>query len=111
VREVVAGDPGLDAHVVQVPGVRSEARLDVAQAFAPRELGERHHVEVAPARERLNPFVALVPLHDTLEIPLRKVVHHLNENRPSLMHSSPPPVSKAETVAAELKRSRTFSHR
>ena len=111
VGEVVAGNAGLDAHVVQVPAVRRKARLDVAQAFAPRELRENHHIEMAPTRERLDPFVALVPLHDALELPLRKVVHHLTENRPPLMHSHPPPVSKVGTVAPELKRSRTFSRR
>ena len=111
VGEVVSRNAGLDAHVVQVPAVRRKARLDVAQAFAACELSERHRIEMAPTRKRLDPFVALVPLHDALELPLRKVVHHLTENRPPLMHSRPPPVSKEETVASELKRSRTFSHR
>ena len=111
VGEVVAGNAGLDAHVVQMPAVRRKARLDVAQAFAPRELRESHHVEMAPTRERLDPLVALVPLHYALELPLRKVVHHLTENRSPLMHSRPPSVSKEETVASELKRSQTFSYR
>jgi hypothetical protein len=96
---------------VQVAAVRRKARLDVAQAFAACELRERHDLEMAPTRERLDPFVALVPPDDALELPLRKEVHHLTENRAPLMHGRLPPVLKAETVASELKRSRILSHR
>lgn len=91
--------------------MRPPAPFDVAQAFATRELRGSHHIEVAPACERLNPLVVLVPLRDALELPLRQEVHHPTENQPSLMHNSPSPVSKAETAAAELKGSRRFSHR
>ena len=47
-----ARHPALDTHVVELVGLRSQARFDIAQAFAVGQLGERHAQILIEARER-----------------------------------------------------------
>ena len=72
-----AAEPG----VVQLRLQRPQARLDVAEALAVRQLGEGQTEQLVVAGERPEPARARVPLHASLEGAPGDDVHHLGEHR------------------------------
>jgi hypothetical protein len=72
---------------MQVPSVRFQACLDVAEALTSGQLRERKRVEVTPATEIAHPPVTAVTFDYTLKCPHWKIFHHLTEDQMTLMHT------------------------
>jgi hypothetical protein len=68
---------------------RAQARFDVAETLAKRELRERHAEKLVEARERTRSSIAAIPPDAPIELRLRQKVHQLSEYDPSGVH--PPP--------------------
>ena len=84
------GDAAANAHVVELVVLRAQAHLDVAQALAESQLGERHAQELVEAGEGLHPVVAAVAPHAAAKGLRRQVVHELREHESARMHGGIP---------------------
>jgi hypothetical protein len=72
--------------VVELLVLRAQARFDVPQTLAKRELGERHAKVLVHAGEALNLVVPAVPSNAALEYHRRQMPHELREDQFSRMH-------------------------
>lgn len=77
------------AHVVELRGLRREARLNVAQALAIGQLGERHGAILLGAGQRAHPPVAIVARDQPSEGAPWKEIHQLSEQRLAGVHVHP----------------------
>ena len=87
--ERTPGDPTAEARVVELGLVRAEARLDVAQALAERQLGVRHAEELIAAGETSDPIFAIVTSDTGIELVTRQEFHQLSEHDLSGVHREP----------------------
>jgi hypothetical protein len=72
--------------VVEPFGSGVQTGLDVAQALAIGELGERHAEELIPAGETPDAVIAAVALDASVEGIVRSEVEELSEEGPALVH-------------------------
>ena len=79
-------DAAAEPDVVQLRLEGAQARLDVAQALAVRQLGEDQTEQVVVAGERPEPARARVPRHAALEGAPGDDVHHLGEHGAARIH-------------------------
>ena len=79
------------AHCVELAGIGAQRGLDVAQAFAPRQLSERHHAKLLGAIHTAYPGVARVAFDNSRKTRPRHKLHDLCEQRLSDIHEHPPP--------------------
>src|SRR6185295_4214091 len=81
-----ATDIAADAQVIEPRALRTQAGLDVAQALAIRQLGERHAQELIEAAEAAHVEVALMLVDQPSErVPWRKL-HDLREHQLATVH-------------------------
>ena len=94
---------GAESHVVELGAERTQARFDVAQAFAVGQLGERHAEELIPAGEAAPSAIPVVAAYAAAEFAIRKEADQLGEYGAAEVHE---PLSAAsEVVPAVLRRS------
>jgi hypothetical protein len=79
------------AHMIQLAADGSEASLDVSQALAVGQLGERHGQKLVPAGEAAMVRVAPIPRNASLKLVPGQIIHDLGEHSLSGIH---PPLSK-----------------
>jgi len=79
----------------------SKTNFDVAQAFAPAELGERHGEELIRAGKAANPAVAAMALHAPLEFIVRDNLHDLSEKL-LVLYSMPTAYGKKRTSEFQI---------
>lgn len=84
----VARDSRPDAHVVELLRAGTQAGFDVAQALPIAELGESQGEKVVPAGKAAHPGIAPVAAHTLVKLPMRRMGHHLGEERLPLIHGS-----------------------
>jgi hypothetical protein len=77
---------GAKAHVVEPLGHGPQGRLHVPEALAEGKLRKGQREEMVPAGEATDSCIAIVALHTPLELPVRRVGHHLGEERFPLIH-------------------------
>ena len=75
------------AHPIEFGRVGREADGDVAQAFAPGELGKGHGAELLGAGQGAHPGIAFVPLHDARKAGPRNELHDLGEQGRASIHA------------------------
>jgi hypothetical protein len=69
----------------------AQARLDLAQALAERQLRERHAKELIQAAEPSDLEFAAIPLHASAKCAERQMLGQLCEYKLSLVHRAPRP--------------------
>ena len=74
--------------VVELGFLRVQARNQVAQTFAPRELRVGHTNEVAPCGEVPRPAVGLVLVDEVFEVSKRHEAQHLCKHRSTRVHAA-----------------------
>jgi len=92
------------AHVVELGGLRREAGLDVAQALAIGELGERHRPVLLGAGQRADPAVTVVAHDQPRERAPRQKVHELREQRLAGVHGRLPATTRGTVPARRSSR-------
>jgi hypothetical protein len=91
-------------HRVQLARVCRQARFDIAQALAPRQLRERHRSELLGTRQRADARVARVAIHDAREARPRHEIHDLREKCLASLHVHPPRKLSRRAYAASGNR-------
>ena len=81
-------DVAAEARVVELGLEGSQARLDVAEAFAEGQLRERQAKELIPAREAAGATVAAIPPHTRVEVVPGQEFHELSEHEFPGVHVS-----------------------
>ena len=76
----------------------AETRLDIAQAFAVRELREGHGQELIETAEGLHAVVAAVSRDALPKFRQRKMIHQLGKNGAASIHMSTPKVSRTKVL-------------
>ncbi len=101
----LARDSRPDPHVVELLGASTQTGFDVAQALAIGKLGEGQAQEVVPAGEAAHSGIAPVALHAALKLPVRRMGHHLREERLPwfIVHSHPRNHGRVTPEGAEFK--------
>jgi hypothetical protein len=82
--------------MVEPRSERAQADLDVAQAFAARQLGEGHAQKLIHAGEAAMTPLAPVAADAAMKFVSGKVVHHLGEDGAARVHA---PLSATEPLA------------
>jgi hypothetical protein len=85
--------------------LRCQARLDIAQRFAKRQLREGHRIELIQAREALDLVFAVVARHAAPKRGQRQMRHDLRENELALMHRQPKQDHPAMGSKSAVRRS------
>jgi hypothetical protein len=85
----VAGDIAADAHMIELSRLRSQARLDVAQAFAIGKLCKRHTEILIETRKRFDFVFASVPRYATTKRCPWQMFHDLREHQLAYVHRCP----------------------
>ncbi len=75
-------------HVVELGLHRTQAGLDVAQAFAVGQLGERQTKKLIPARKAAQFVIAAIASYAFTEFVARELIHQLCEDGPAKVHAS-----------------------
>ena len=96
-----ARDVAAESHVVELSAKRTQARFDIAQAFAVGQLGERHREELIPAGEAAQPAIPVVAAYAASEFTIRKEVDQLGEHGAAEVHE---PLSTASEVVPVVPR-------
>ena len=81
------------AHRVELAGIGTQRDLDVAQAFAPRQLRKRHHAELLGAIHPTYPGVARVAFDHSRKARPRHKLHDLREQRFADIHDRSPGIT------------------
>jgi hypothetical protein len=102
IRQRRLGDAATKAHVVELALHRAQARLDVAQAFAIRELSKTQAQKLIPARKSRIPRIAAITAHAFIELVGGHMSHHLREDRSAKVHA---PLSDRPAHRADLSGS------
>src|ERR1035437_5795382 len=105
-RQRVAGGGLTDASVIELRAEGCQTGFDVAQTFAPRQLGERQHEELIVSGQFADSKVAVVTGDTLVELVLGQEVEELGEDGATFVHKvnnrrnagSPP-----QRIVAELK--------
>ena len=77
----------LQTHVKQLATIGGQAGFDVAQRFAPCELGKRHDAKQVRASQGANTCIAIVAVDDAREGLPRHELHYLCEQRLAHIHA------------------------
>src|SRR5271154_268531 len=72
--------------MIELGGYRAQAELDVAQAFAMRQLGEGHAEPLIPAGETPQLLICSIARHTLLKFAMRKKLHQLRKHRSAKIH-------------------------
>ena len=88
-RQGAARDLSAKSRVVQFRSQRSQARFDVPQAFAKRELREPQAKELIATGETARATIAPVPVDAIVEFASRQEIHELCEYELSVEHKTP----------------------
>ena len=72
---------------ITLMAVGRERHFDVAEAFAPSELGERHDTKLLGAIHASDAGVASMVIDDAAEAPPRNEIHDLREERLTDIHA------------------------
>ena len=83
----VSGDLGSNPDMIELALLGTQARLDVAQAFAIGELGKDHAQILIPAGKVFHLVMAMIPIDAPPERMHRKVIDDLRENDLAKVHS------------------------
>ena len=75
---------GAESHVVELGAERTQARFDVAQAFAVGQLGKK----LIPARKAAQFVIAAIASYAFTEFVARELIHQLCEDGPAKVHAS-----------------------
>ncbi len=75
-----------ESHVVELSAERTQARLDIAEALAVRQLGERHAQKLIPTGEATRAPVAVVAAYAAPELAIRKEADQLGEDGAAQIH-------------------------
>jgi hypothetical protein len=86
--------------VVQLRRHRPQARLDVAEAFAKRELREGQAQELVATRESTQATIALVPADAGVKLAARQKTHQLRKHEMPFEHKT----SSASTARKSCPR-------
>src|SRR6266705_1430493 len=86
VRQGRASNPTTESHVVKFAAHRSQARLDVAQTLAVRELSESHRQILIPAGQTSVVLIAVIAGHTLLELDVGEMSDQLRENGSAGIH-------------------------
>ena len=81
-----ARDVAAESHVVELAAKRTQARFDIAEAFAVGQLGEGHREELIPAGEAARAPLAIVAGHTAPELAIRKKADQLREYGAAQIH-------------------------
>ena len=81
-----ARDVAAESHGVELGATRTQARFDIAEAFAVGQLGEGRREELIPAGEAALAPVAVVAGHTAPELAIRKEVDQLREYGAAQIH-------------------------
>lgn len=93
----------LQSHMKQLAPIRSEAGLDVAQGFAPRQLREGHHAKQIGATKRSHTCVAAVSIDDAAKRLPRHKLHDLRKQRLAHVHALPRVVQTRKIANADFE--------
>ena len=85
----VARDLAANAEMVELGGLRPQARFDVAQALAIGQLRKCHAQILIETGEALDLVLALVARHAATKGMQRQVLHQLREDELACVHRSP----------------------
>ena len=105
-RQRVAGGGLADAGVIEFWAEGRQAGFDVAQAFAPRQLGECQHEELFVSGQLADAEVAVVTGDTLVELVFGEEVQKLGEDGATFVHkvkNRQPAVKHPHGVVAELK--------
>ena len=78
------------AHGVKLAGVGSQCDFDIAQAFAPSQVGKGHDAKLFGASQRAQARVATVALNDSRKTCPRNEFDDLCVKRLAYIHRKPP---------------------
>src|SRR5450631_658341 len=79
-------DRSMKAHMIKLPGLGRQARLNVAQAFPVRQLGKCHRSVLFGTRQCLNREITTITRDQPRECAPREAIHQLGKNRLSDVH-------------------------
>jgi len=105
-RQRVAGGGLADASVIELRAERRQAGFDVAQTFAPRQLGEGQHEELFVSGQLADAVVAVVTGDTLVEFVFGQEVEELGEDGATFVHKVKNRQSAVEHLrkaVAELK--------
>ena len=92
-------------HVIKLGGLRRQADLDVAQAFAVSQLRKRHYAELLGAGHRLDVTIAVVAIDDAMKSLPGQKVHELGEQRLAEVHRRLRRKRSQKIASSEIRRS------
>ena len=92
-------------HVIKLGGLRRQADLDVAQAFAVSQLRKRHYAELLGAGHRLDVTIAVVAIDDAMKSLPGQKVHELGEQRLAEIHRRLRRKQSPKTASSAFRRS------
>jgi hypothetical protein len=83
-----ARDLAANADVIELGAMGIEARHQIAQAFAPSQLGVSDAQEMIPSREVFDAVVRCEAIHQVFEVGEGNEVQQLSENRTTVIHEA-----------------------
>jgi len=105
-----ARDVAANSQVIQLPTESPQARLDVAQTLAIRELREGHREKLVPTRKTSHAILASITRHAAPKFVRGNKIHQLRECRPARVHLASLPVQKdGESDHCNSNRKQPFS--
>src|ERR1035437_4752418 len=105
-RQRVAGGGLPDAGVIELRAEGRQTGFDVAQTFAPRQLGERQHEELFVSGQLADAKVAMVTCNTLIELVFGQEVEELGEDGATFVHkvkNRQRAVEHPQGAVAELK--------
>lgn len=92
-------------HVIKLGGLRRQADLDVAQAFAVSQLRKCHDAELLGTGHRLDVAIAVVAIDDAMKRLPGQKVHELSEQRLAEVHRRFRRKQSQKTASSAIHRS------
>ena len=105
----IARDLAANTHVIELLRLRAQARFDVPQTFAKRQLRKSHAQKLILTGKALDLVVAAIARHASREGLLRKVLHQLREYQFPRMHQAPRVIDSGSPWHRTQLKSRTSS--
>ena len=100
----VARDRAAKSQVIELGALRTQTRLDVAQALAIGQLREGHAQVLVETREPLDLVLARVARDAAMERVQRQMLHHLREHELAQVHRSLPRAAAAQDGPVPRRR-------
>ena len=101
----VARDAAPDPQMIELGGLRSQARLNIAQALPVRQLRKGHAQVLIQTREALDLVLAGVVRDTATKRAEREMAHQLRKNELALMHRATPRREPRPRCARAYRRS------